>query len=465
MFMFIFLYGIHLVILGILYFTFNLYTKPHKNVILETTLTDEQINQPETKSVILNFRKKLKKSIFYLALAALPLIFINYDSIALIFYLTLTFVTFGVAQLILISGIREMQLMKKAQGWLVNDDNSELVRIDTTLSQNKNQKSLAPTWFIPLVLVPIIFISLGLNSSTIWAAYLWINLLFLGMVGLMFLAYYFILRLPAKVLTDDSLINQQCNDILRRNWSLMAVLSGYYVVLLELIINLAIFTSTATITWISLFLVLITLGFLALVCYLIFSARKKQDDLLTASHKYLSAQEDSFWRYGFYNNPHDSRTMVQDRLGMNMSLNLGNKSGRRTLTIIMTLTLSLLVILSTMMLRADFSKHAFTMAFTDTAITLKAPLASSATLAYQEIEDIALIDELPKSVRVNGTGTAHYATGKFKVPGEKELANFYIDHRSEKIIKITSQGHSYYFTNQKTSETEENYQRLVNKLK
>lgn len=102
MFMSIFLYGTHLFMVAILAFTYRLYAKSNKNVILETTLPDQYIENPKVISLTAKYKKQLNQLCLALILLGLPLIFIRYDSIAILYFLFLMAIAFAGVHYLLI---------------------------------------------------------------------------------------------------------------------------------------------------------------------------------------------------------------------------------------------------------------------------------------------------------------------------------------------------------------------------
>ena len=85
--------------------------------------------------------------------------------------------------------------------------------------------------------------------------------------------------------------------------------------------------------------------------------------------------DDQYWRYGIYINPKDPKIMVPDRIGMNLSINLGRPAGKIILAATGILTIAVLFFATVPMFINDFSSHAFQATIENKQIELSAPLA------------------------------------------------------------------------------------------
>ncbi len=135
--------------------------------------------------------------------------------------------------------------------------------------------------------------------------------------------------------------------------------------------------------------------------------RKKQDQLLEPAGQPRYYGEDAYWRYGFYINPNDARLFVPDRVGMNIGINLGKRSGQIVSGITAVFLLVLMVGTIIPMYRLDFAPDAIT----------------------------------------------------------GDPARMFVDINSTPILKVTTKdGPTVFYTNKKAAETTDLYEELVQKI-
>lgn len=461
MIIFILLFATHLFVLAVFRFTFGLYGKANKNVILETTLADEYLDNEQVKKISQRYLKHLNYFCLIFAFLGLPLIFIPYDSLSMMYFFVILILEMIGYQYLLIINISQMQQLKMANNWLIEPTNQLKVRADTKLSLEKNRKLSSPWWFLP---PGVFFLGQVIFSFVSQRDNLLLSIIMLLTFSLSCFMYYSVMRLPAKVLSPDQAVNAYCNDLNKQTWSRLTILISYFLFAMQLIMFAALYLQNFSLTLMSWLIVALVFIFLGLTVYLLFGSRRKQNAALNQAEKYYYEEVDAAWKYGIYYNPTDPNLLVQDRIGMNLSFNLGHKVAKSLTAVIAVLIVGGLGVLFTMMLRADFATNSFLMTFEDDHLTLSAPLTKTNHVPYAEIEKVELLKEEPEAIRVNGTGTANYATGKFKVSGEKNHAHFYLDRRSKSIIKITTHEKNYYFSQRENTETQGNFDKLSKKI-
>ncbi|HDT4798772.1 TPA: hypothetical protein QHO75_004939, partial [Escherichia coli] len=161
-------------------------------------------------------------------------------------------------------------------------------------------------------------------------------------------------------ISGDSAIDQHINDLTKRYWSLLIAVTCT-ITLLLLTVPLASMSATGAFSTILLVLFVVLVVFLIVFTFfLLLDLRKKQDQLLEPAGQPRYYGEDAYWRYGFYINPNDARLFVPDRVGMNIGINLGKRSGQIVSGITAVFLLVLMVGTIIPMYRLDFAPDAIT---------------------------------------------------------------------------------------------------------
>lgn len=426
---------------------------PHKNIILETTLPKEKLQDEQVLTISRTYKKRLLQWAFIFSVAALPILTISYDSLTLIYFLVMIFGFIGTSFYLQVIYIRKMTTVKVQNNWIL--PTSPLL-VDTTLVANKNRKLISIWWFLPSILITILgciysFTTLGLSNGN-WI----IGLISLLMSAMFLLFYYFIARFPVKPLTSDETINQQVNDQMRHHWSVLMAVSALVLSPLAFISVSSVSIPYEKMMLFSMGYALLILGFVLFTFYYLFSSRKKQDQLIAQAKEYRYSDEDQYWKYGIYINPNDKRIMIPDRVGMNISVNLGRPAGKLALGIIGVLVLFSLVGASVPMVISDFSANPFELSTSHNGISLSAPLSQSRKITWDEIESVELINTLPKDrLKLYGTATENYLTGEFQI--NNEPAYLLVLTNKKPILEIKTNDKLYYYTNKDTTLTEKYY--------
>jgi len=426
---------------------------PHKNIILETTLPKEKLQDEQVLTISRTYKKRLLQWAFIFSVAALPILAISYDSLTLIYFLVMIFGFIGTSFYLQVIYIRKMTTVKVQNNWVL--PTSPLL-VDTALVANKNRKLISIWWFLPSILITLLgciysFTTLGLSNGN-WI----IGLISLLMSAMFLLFYYFIARFPVKPLTSDETINQQVNDQMRHHWSVLMAVSALVLSPLAFISVSSVSIPYEKMMLFSMGYALLILGFVLFTFYYLFSSRKKQDRLIAQAKEYRYSDEDQYWKYGIYINPNDKRIMIPDRVGMNISVNLGRPAGKLALGIIGVLVLFSLIGASVPMVISDFSANPFELSTSHNGISLSAPLSQSRKITWDEIESVELINTLPKDrLKLYGTATENYLTGEFQL--NNEPAYLLVLANKKPILEIKTNDKLYYYTNKDTKLTEKYY--------
>ncbi|MEI5993431.1 PH domain-containing protein [Candidatus Enterococcus mansonii] len=454
---------LYLILVGVNFlmaFAQRIPANPHKNIILETTLPKEKLQDQQVLTVSTTYKKRLLQCAFIFSIIALPIIVIPYDSLTLIYFLVQMFGFIGTSFYLQVIYIRKMTTVKVQNNWTMP---TSPILVDTKLVANKNRKLISVWWFLPSILLTIVgclysFSVLDLANGS-WI----IALVSIGIVGMFLAFYYFIARFPVKPLTSDETINQQVNDLMRHHWSVLMAVSA-------LVMSPLAFMPAASITIPYEQMMMLTIGyaffilaFVFFTFYYLFSSRKKQDQLISLAQEYRYNDEDQYWKYGIYINPNDKRILVPDRVGMNISTNLGNLGGKLSMGIVGILVLIALIASSIPMLISDFSANPFQLSTSRTTVSLSAPLSQSRKIAWKDIESVELLDTMPKDfIRVYGTATENYLTGEFQV--DNKPAYLLVLKNKQPILRIQTKDKFYYYTNKDSKLTKNYYHEIQKKI-
>lgn len=436
-------------------FTNSLAAKPHNYVIVENTFPADKINDP----LVLSFRKNYRKRQFQLAgiltLLDLSLLIPMKDSIFMILFFVLLYITIGSGYLLQIRYIRKGHQLIVDNGWQLTE---QPIQVDTQLLLEKNRKLVSPWWFAlsfgVLILLTIILHQQEMGSLT------WILLSACGLTSALFvLGWWAIGRLPVRALTNDSTINRQYNDLTKFYWSTFMVATSIFI---NLIIYLPLLTMSTSSRF---FEILMTSEFLLIFLFCgftiwwLFRLRNKQDQLLTQTPSFRYTGDDYYWRYGIYYNPDDRRLMLPDRIGLNITINLARVGGKIFIGLIPAILIGVMLIVVVPLYILDYHPDPLTYEVKQESVVLDGPLYRESNINYNSIEKVSLLNKMPTiGMKVNGLASVNYALGSFKVDGKS--ATLFVDHQSKPILKITTKDRDYYYTNTDSTVTKKLYQKV-----
>lgn len=398
--------------------------------VLCMNIRGEQREDAEVVKLIGEYKKELWKWMGICLLASgihflLPLLPFGVDSFQML-YVTLwgTAVIFVDYKLIKKYANRMYEL-KLQKGW-GNPPKAGAMEVDTIVSRMKKTMPVSELWLgVPL------WICIG---SFLWWSqcatnYPWLlaSLVF-NVLALVFLCYMFhrMAHGKLKVYSEDSDINYALNKAAKRAWTgfvaqLATILCGYqFFVTVWLHSYLKSASAGRSEEALNGFLLLflpasLLITGLIVFCFMRASGKVKQvkKELAIAADFTYAEDEDAYWRNGYYYNPYDTNTFVESR-GLGITSNMATKWGPITKWILIG-TFIMMLGLSASLLPFDFGTVKATVE-TD-RIEVKGCLYYKETLHFDDVAEVVLLEELPESARVWGTGTDRVALGDYHLEG------------------------------------------------
>ncbi|MHC5218517.1 DUF5808 domain-containing protein [Enterococcus sp. LJL128] len=433
---------------------------PHKNIILETTLPKEHLQDSQVTQVRQTYKLRLIQTALLFSLADLLILFLPYDSLAMLFFLLSIFGLIGVMYFMQVLYVRRMTDVKIKNNWILP---TKPLLIDTKLIQNKNRRLIKPYWFIPGIVISFagcLYTFFILNSAIEVIIFGGISLITLG---IFIYSYYLIRRLPVKPMTDDEQINQQVNDAMRYYWSLLLISSVLVFSPLSFLPALSTQAAYEKTLYLVIAYFVLLFAYIGFIFFILFRLRKTQDNLIMQASDYRYGDEDQYWRYGIYINPDDPRIIIPDRLGMNMSVNLGRPAGKAAMILTGIIIVGALIISCVPLLINDFSNDPFQLAISKTEVTMTAPFTRTREIPVTDIRSVQLVDKLPEnSIRIYGSATEHYLTGEFRIADRPAYLLVY--KNQQPLLKIETLDYTYYYTNKESEKTTQLFKRLQNEL-
>ena len=288
---------------------------------------------------------------------------------------------------------RRLKQLKLTKGW--QPANRSQIRVD--ISAIPQGRWISAWAFLPAVvlcLVPLAF------DRTMWM----MSVVLAGCCVLFWFCYRYCYRNKSEMVDDNVELTRVLTKVRRYNWGRMWLLTAYSMALLGIGVILTIHSAL----WNMVLFVVFTVVVVAAALWVELGTRRVQEKLTAGSGQDWYVDEDDKWIGGIlYYNTNDSRLMINNRVGINSSINVAHPVGK-ILTILLVVLLLMLPFAGQLIGGGEF-----TLAVDDTAVT-----GSHGRTEYViELDDVAsvqLLEELPENlVRNFGTGMPNLLKGDF----------------------------------------------------
>lgn len=426
---------------------------PKNNVILNTTLPRDVHKDPRVLEIIKEF-KKANLLVFLASLVPTPIILLIQKPSFMILFLCVWFAAvFIVNNWVVKIYSGKLSALKRENQWFVGDTHT--ITVDLEATRAKARMAVSKLWFLPSLAVALILLILGRVSEEIYLS---------PGVAAVFgvLTYYFLYtvttRERARAYSEDTEINMAVTRTSIRFWSICwTALAALHVVFM-IIMLIATRTYNEILSIIAVGVMLIVS--LAAIFLTHSKIRSGQDLLLAGSQSSLCVDEDYYWQGGFYNNPNDSRTLVDKRIGIGQTINVGTKKGKMAYySLIIGLPVFLLA-LFLFFLNMDSAN--FELTISDNQVEIHAPMYGY-KFPLSDIQSITITDTVPGGSRTNGAATSEYRLGNFSLKGYGR-SKLYVYNNQPQYIVLELPDLYIFFSAKTPEQTQEYYELLINSL-
>ncbi len=421
-------------------------TKFKKNLSLGVTLPYEAREDAEVLAILASFKKQLALACVLVTLAAIPCVCIQKIGTAMTIWMIWLLVSMVVPYIPYVLHHKKLKQLKEDRGWR---QAAPATRVVDLSGAAYNVKWMSPVIFlVPLVisLIPMLF------DKTMALVYL----IDAAMILFCWFAYRYLYRNKAELVDDNIALTEALTRIRRQSWGWVWLACAWFMAILSFIMWLIDGSDTLALFAVLLFSAVFVVGTL----YIEMRTRKLQEQLTAQCGTDFYVDEDDYWIWGqFYYNPNDTRLLINNRTGVNTTVNLAKRSGQ----IFMGATVVLL--LCTPFLGVWMDKLDSTPVGLD--ITAEAIISTHTGIEYEvpldSITYVEYVAEKPKLKRTAGTGMENVLKGRFSTPWGS--ASICVDPNALPYIYLeTDEGKRYLFGSSEANETEAVYQQLIDEL-
>lgn len=287
-----------------------------------------------------------------------------------------------------------MKKIKRERGWQKKQESVANVRAAAVCTR----------WLSPwLFLLPLL---ISLLPAVYDTSQLPLYFADAAVVVLCFLGYRFLYRNKSETVDENPAVAETLTRIRRYNWGKYWLLCAWLIAA----INLAASLTAGHPLFLMLSVLILSFAAVIAAVGIEFRTRRLQERLTAESGTDYYVDEDDKWIWGiFYYNPDDSHLIVNQRIGINTTVNLARRAGR-IITGVSVLVMFAMPFIGIWI--GILESEPVTLRLTETAV-----IAEHAGTHYEvpadEITDIRLLQELPLIQRVWGTGMDSVQKGTF----------------------------------------------------
>lgn len=404
----LFMAGCMWIVLPMLYLTNRSNTVRRNGLLLSVTVPPEAQEDSDVLAACTSYRRRLLRDTLLLTLALLPGVFLPWSSISWLWSVLWLLAALAVMTVEYARANRQVKTIKSRRGW----KQAPTTRVVAELRPLNLPRPLAVGWFIPPMVLSVLPVVSCLVDpwSDGWRLLLAITAgSGLLVTAMSLLLYRAILHQRKDVLYDDPDLTTALTQVRRYNWAKLWLTASW----LTAAYSLAVWCCQEGQGY-AVCTVLYCVALTAAILGTEFAARRAQRRL-TASVKQPSVvDEDDLWIWGqFYYNPYSTRAMVNERVGVGMSVNFAHPAGKAMLVVIALVLLSLLLLCGWTVweelspIRTELSESQITVT----------QAGSRYVIDREKITQVEMLETLPKASRVVGTGMPDLCKGTYTVDG------------------------------------------------
>ena len=367
-------------------------TKFKKNIVLGVTLPSQARENPDVLNELARFKRREIAGCLFLLALIVPCLLISNTETMMAFWGTWIDLCIILPYIPLILSHQKLMEIKEKNDWV---QAQRQVIVDTRALPDDR-------WVSPWVFVPAVLACLvpGLYDHDFWILSAIMALLCAGMA----FGYRYLYRNKAEMVDSNIELTRALTQIRKYNWSKIWILMTYLMACVSLCMTLSFQYPKAAL----LLMIAITVIMVVLSIRIEMRMRTIQERLTKDSGTDWYVDDDAHWIGGFlYYNPDDSRLIINERIGMNSTINMARPAGK----IFMGFTILLLAALP--FFGILFGSGPIDIQVNNDVIVAKEGWTTY-TIETEDIEEITVLDTLPEGmVRIMGTGMDTLLKGDF----------------------------------------------------
>jgi len=448
--------------MAVCYFMYNS-MKPKNGLAFGCTISTVRMKDETLKEIEREWETEMKRNIVITALLPFTAFFVPYVSIQMTIWTLWTFVLIVLLEWPFIKANAKVKDLKRGMGWYDKENPEEFIELKAAgeVRRVKVGTFIAPFAVSLLAVVVVYGLAFVENDFIKNPGYVQdfaIIILMLALLNLLFLwvAQWMDCQ-KTEVISTQSDVNlnyaRAKKNIWKDFWLQSSWVTTAYVwicaisLLLDIRFDLAVLAGCVVYT-------IVVIGLLFPVMRKVREVEahyEKERDVI------IEGDDDRYWIWGLlYYNPKDKHTMVSQRVGMGTTINIATKAGKVWWAVAVIVMLSLPVLLGWLIFEE----------FTPISLSINEDElhANHLTLEYElpieEIENLELVDALPKTTKVVGSAMESLVKGTYRIKGTGEKCILFLNLENEKFLRFEVDGQVYYMSGFDDEETAQVYEAI-----
>jgi len=401
------LYGI---MIPMYFFAANL-RLPKKNIILGVTVPYAHHDEPKVNAVGTVYLRQMRILTLIVLVLGLPTLIVPFMSIQLLVLFTVLLIFIAGDMVIFVKANRALRAVKEESHWAESAHTVPFVA-DFRAMEEKSRPISRLLFLLPCLVAatPLVFIVPEIFAGTFeWSELIGYGGIVLSILLILVLGEA-IRRQSAEIVGTNSDFNVILTRIRRREYLRCMALCAWLLAITAPAIWFQ--TVVSEILFLAVFLIL-TVVVIVYAFRAEFAVRRAQEKYTKLAGDTLPVDDDRYWLWGmFYHNKDDRRLMIKDRIGINMSVNLGRPIGL-FLMLLSALALLAMPLIGVWMVAEEFSPITYSVA--DNVVTVTHVRTRQFDLGDHFQTEV--LDALPSGTRTAGSSIGTLRSGRFSFDG------------------------------------------------
>ena len=451
--------------MAVCYFMYNS-MKPKNGFAFGCTISAVRMKDETLKEIEREWEREMKRNIVITALLPFTAFFVPYVSIQMTIWTLWTFVLIVLLEWPFIKANAKVKDLKRGMGWYDKENPEAFIELKAAgeVRRVKMGTFMVPTLVSMMAVVFVYGLTLAENGIIKNVGYVQdfgLLILMLALLNVLILwVAQWMDRHKTEVISTQSDVNinyaRAKKNIWKDFWLQSSWVTTAYVWVCALTLIFSIRFDLAVLGG--------CVVYSFVVIGLLFPVMRKVREVEARYEKerdiVVDSDDDRYWIGGLlYNNPRDKHTMVSQRVGMGTTINIATKAGKVWWGVSIIVILSLPVLLGWLIFEE----------FTPISLSINEDelhanhLKVEYELSIDEIENLEIVDDLPKLTKVVGSAMETLAKGSYRIKGTGEKCILFLNPQNEKILRFEVDGQTYYMSGYDDEQTQQVYDEIKNK--
>ena len=428
----------------LMYFILKNEGQPKKGMVFGSKLSGSRQKEPEVIEVVRIYNKQMNLLFAALVFLPIPVFFIPWESIVISFWMMWILASLFAFVIPFAIANGKIKAIKREKGWKKGEEALTVVEIKHAgrVRLVKFYQFAAPCL---LSAGAFIWALAGFRGERQEALGIAVG----SMAFVTFLVYFMAVWMDSqktKVISTDSEVNLGYARAGKNLWKNLYTLCMLFMLDADWQLSDFFFWATA-------------LYILATIVLLVIAVKKRRS--VDASYKdkmdVEQLDDDDKWIWGMiYYNPKDKHSMVEQRVGIGTTMNMATPAGKGLAAFSGLAILSLPAVCVWLILLEFIPIQLFV----EGNMLVASQIREEYTVSVTSMENVTLLEELPKLSKVSGTGMEELKKGTFRIPEEGKCQVF-MNPTNSLFIRFEASGTTYYMSGYDDKETMEVYEELL----